>query len=195
MTEQNNLRNTAFEEFKRSHPNVKEIATLWRGSPEEIAWRELYLTEGQDFEYIENESVVTFYRLLTEKEIEKKEAAVTEAAKEPSKFYEDLGVVHDHSDEEQSHTQTWIKLSKPRIVPVGNRWAKIEFVLVDQFRQRIEIDGQPPFDYSTTRVLVSDDEKTDHTEKSDAEPLYLAQGWLDVWAALWAIGEIAQEEK
>lgn len=196
MTENNNLRNNAFEEFKRTHPDVKELATVWRGSTEDIAWRELYLKEGQTFEYIENEQVVTFYRALSPKEVEKKaeEAVVTE---EPPKFYTDLGVVHNHSTPEQTHRQTWIKLAKPRKAPVGDRWAEVEYVLVDQFRQRIELEGQTPFDFYETQVIISDDDKTNYSEENDAQPIYKTPGWLDPWQVLWAIGELEDtaEEK
>lgn len=189
-----NLRNNDFEEFKRTHPNVKEIATVWRGSSEDVSWRELYLQEGQNFEYIENEQVVTFYRVMTDKEVSKA-AEKKEEAVEESKFYQELGVTHEHYDANESHRVTWVKLANSRKGRVDDRWAEVEYVLVDQYSKVDEIEGVGQFTYTETQIRISDDNKTDYTEQGLAVPIYVAPGWLEPWQALWAIGEVASQDK
>lgn len=192
----NEPRDVQFETFVRDNPDVKKLATTWRGSAEYFAWMETMLSEGnQTIEYLEGEQVTTFYRYLDDAEKrarEKEQTVVTEEKQAPAHF-EILSVPHEHSDENATHRVTHIRLSRPRWEPVGERFAHVEYVHVDQFSTRVE-DEAGSFVYSTTRVLITDEEGNDYS-KEGAESIYQAPGFLDVWQAMYALGELPVQEQ
>lgn len=186
------IRAIGFESFKRNNPNVKKIETAWRGTPEFNAWMEIY-TEGTDttLEYLEEDDhqIGTFYRRLSEVEIEKLVAVENqEVVQEPTgpREYEVIGVVHEHSDDEQTHVVTHVKLGVPRWHRIGGRFGKVEYVLVDSCRTNVT-DEAGSFVEMTTTVTVTDEETTEY---KDAEPLYVAPSIVSVWEVMFALGEI-----
>lgn len=192
----NEPRNTAFEEFVRTNPDVKKLATVWRGSEEYDAWMQLYIDQDTDFvKIIENEQVATFYRPLNELELKKQEEPVAEEPTAPTpNTYEVLGVVHEHSDEEQTHKVTHVRLSNPRWFPVKDQFAWVEYVLVDQYAQRISVEPNPAFTHYSTNVYITDKDCNDYTEDG-ALPVFTTPAFIEVWEALWALGEIPVAEK
>lgn len=184
-------RNTAFEELKRTNPNLKSLATVWRGSDEYAAWMQLYIDQETDIiQYVENEQVTTFYKLMDEAEIQRKEDEKVAAEPDGPAQYEILGQVHECGNETQGkHTAVHVKLGTPRWQRAGNRYALVKYVLIDRVVHYVD-DEIGKFTFTETRVLVSDEEAKDYTDDG-VEPIYVTPGWLTDEEALWPLGEIA----
>ncbi len=190
MADTNDLRAIGFEDFKRNNPNIVKITSAWRGTPEYESWMNIYLAEDNTtVEYLEEDDhqIGTFYRKLSEAEIEKLTAVETkEVVPEGPKHYEIIGVVHEHSDETTSHKVTHVRLGNPRWVAIGKRFGLCEYVLVDQYKTSVT-DEAGSFIHLSTKVEPTDE---DTTEYDGADPIYAAPSYLDVFECMFAIGEI-----
>lgn len=195
MTEKNEgPRAVGFEVFKREHPHVKKLASAWRGSEEFNSWMELYTKDDNTtIEYLEEDDhqIGTFYRKLSEAEIEKLGEAVNEnqeVVPAGPQHYEILKVVHEHADEKISHKVTHVKLGTPRWVRVGKRYGLVEYVMVDQYRETVD-DENGTFTDIVTTVAVTDENQSPYEE---ASPIYVAPSFLEVFEVMFAIGEIGE---
>lgn len=192
MTDSNDLRAIGFEDFKRKNPYITKLASAWRGTPEYESWMNIYTQDDNTtVEYFEEEDhqIGTFYRKLSEAEIEKLTAMETkEVVPEGPKHYEVLSVVHEHSDERETHCVTHVRLGVPRWVRIGDRFGLCEYVLVDQYRANVS-DDAGSFVHMNTRVSVTDENVAEY---EDAEPIYVAPAVLDVFEVMFAIGEVGE---
>jgi len=189
----NEPRAVGFESFKRSNPNVKKLASAWRGTPEYEAWMGIHLDKDSKVEYFEEENyqIGTFYRHLSPEEIDRSAMeASAPAPEEKPTDYEIIEVVHEHDDEDETHRVTYVKLGKPRYGRVGGRFALCEFVMIDQWR-KVYKNEDTRFEYSETSVVITDDEKNSYEDAI----MYRAPGFLDVWQTMFAIGEIVTVKK
>lgn len=188
MSTNNEPRAVGFESFKRSNPNVKKLASAWRGTPEYESWMNIHLDDDSKVEYLEedNHQIGTFYRILSPEEIGRAAAVIETVPAEENGDYEVLDVVHEHSDEEETHVITYVRLGKPRYGRVGGRFAYCEFVFVDQWRKQYNGEDAQ-FTYMETTVSITDSEQNTFEDSI----LYRAQGYMDVWETMFAIGEIA----
>jgi len=188
-----NLKAVGFESFARGK-NIKRLASVWRNSPEYGAWLETYLDpENKTVEYYEEDDakIATFYRMLDEVETRNMptEDELNVNSEEPAgpKQYEVLSTPHEHYNDNNDgidHRVLYVKLGTPRWVPIGNRFGLCEYVFVESYRVTVN-DDNGNFTHVTTRVTVTDDEQN----QFEADPIYQAPAWMDVWEAMFAIGE------
>lgn len=198
MSENNQPRAVEFEAFKRNNPEVIPLASAWRNTPEYEAWMGIFTTDDENkVQYFEESSgkIGTFYRFVTEAE---KRASENKPEPEPEESkekkvpqFEVLSVPHQHEDDDGTkHSVTHVKLGRPRWTRAGDSFALCEYVLVDLFEMPVEGDPNqdiPSFTFVRSEVLISDETGASY---EDIDPLYAANTKLDLWEAMWALGEI-----
>lgn len=193
-----NVKAVGFESMQRENPNLKRLASVWVNSPEYETWLALYADpENKTIEYYEedNHKIATFYRLLDEAETTAmSEPKIISEPEEPEfPEYQVIKVTHEHADENQEHKVTLVKLGIPRWVAIEGQFGLCEYVLVDQYKVNVPGDEDTkPFTFLATRVSPSDENETD---EYTASPIYQAPSFMDVWEAMFAIGEYPVREK